>query len=188
MTTVRYTSRGPDVYLLEELLVELGHDLYVSTFFGVDTDRAVRAFQRRSRLVVDGIVGPKTWSVLIAERPIDRHNDKLLSEADLELARDAGVAVGFGTDLLGETHEQQSREFRIRAQVLTPLEILQSATLVNARILGREGELGVLEVGALADLLVVDGNPLDDLSLLEEQGKHLALVMKGGEPLVNRLD
>jgi imidazolonepropionase-like amidohydrolase len=108
--------------------------------------------------------------------------------ASLEIARDAGVPVGFGTDLLGETHEQQSREFRIRAQVSSPLEILQSATLVNARILGREGELGTLEPGALADLLVVDGNPLEDLSLLEDQGKHLALVMKGGEPFVDRLD
>ena len=62
----------------------------------------------------------------------------------LELARDAGVEIGFGTDLLGETHDQQSREFAIRAEALSSQEILRSATLTNARILGREGELGVI--------------------------------------------
>ena len=76
--------------------------------------------------------------------------------ASLETAKAAGVSMGFGTDLLGETHEQQSREFSIRAQVLSPAEILRSATVTNAEILNRSGELGVIAPGALADLLVVD--------------------------------
>ena len=95
--------------------------------------------------------------------------------------------MGFGTDLLGETHDQQSRELSIRAQVLSPAEILRSATLVNAEILGRSGELGVVAPGALADLLVVDGDPLENLSLLEEQGKHLLAIVQGGRLVVNRL-
>lgn len=105
----------------------------------------------------------------------------------LEIARDAGVPMGFGTDLLGETHEHQSAEFGIRAQVLSPLEILRSATRVNAEILGQAGELGVVAPGARADLLVVEGDPLRDLSLLEGQGKHLAAVVKGGRFVVDRL-
>jgi imidazolonepropionase-like amidohydrolase len=108
--------------------------------------------------------------------------------ASLEIARAAGLPTGFGTDLLGETHEQQSRELAIRAEVQTPAEILHSATVVNARILRREGELGEIVPGALADLLVVDGDPLENLSLLQEQGKHLQLVMKAGEAFVDRLD
>jgi imidazolonepropionase-like amidohydrolase len=107
--------------------------------------------------------------------------------ASLEIAREAGVEIGFGTDLLGETHEQQSRELRIRAQVEPPADVLRSATLTNARILNREGELGEIVPGALADLLVVDGDPLRDLSLLEEQGKHLCVVAKAGEILIDRL-
>jgi imidazolonepropionase-like amidohydrolase len=107
--------------------------------------------------------------------------------ASLEIAREAGLALGFGTDLLGETHDQQSRELSIRAEVEPPADVLRSATLVNARILEREGELGEIAPGALADLLVVDGDPLADLSLLQEQGKHLLLVMKSGEPCVDRL-
>lgn len=105
----------------------------------------------------------------------------------LEIARDAGVPMGFGTDLLGETHEHQSAELGIRAQVLTPAEILRSATLVNAEILGQSGELGVVAPGARADLLVVDGDPLRDLSLLEGQGKHLLAVVKDGHFHVDRL-
>lgn len=107
--------------------------------------------------------------------------------ASLEIARDAGVPMGFGTDLLGETHAHQSQEFAIRARVLAPLEILRSATLVNAEILGRRGELGVVAPGALADLLLVDGDPLADVSLLAEPEKHLALVMKGGSVVRSRL-
>jgi len=102
-------------------------------------------------------------------------------------ARDAGLRMGFGTDLLGELHEQQSRELGIRAQVLAPAEVLRSATLVNAEILNRTGELGVVAPGAKADLLVVDGDPLRDLSRLEGQGKYLDVVMKDGTFFANRL-
>jgi imidazolonepropionase-like amidohydrolase len=105
----------------------------------------------------------------------------------LERARAAGVRMGFGTDLLGETHHYQSLEFSIRAQVLSPFEILQSATTTNAALLNRAGELGVLAPNALADMLVVDGNPLADLTLLQDQGKHLSLIMKGGKLFKNTL-
>ena len=107
--------------------------------------------------------------------------------ASLEIAKRAGVPMGFGTDLLGETHEHQSREFGIRAKVLAPAEILRSATVVNAEILGRPGELGVIAPGALADLLVVDGNPLEDVSLLEGQGEHLRAILKAGRFYKNQL-
>jgi imidazolonepropionase-like amidohydrolase len=107
--------------------------------------------------------------------------------ASLEIARAAGVEIGLGTDLLGETHDQQSRELAIRAEVLPAAEILRSATLVNARILQREGELGVVAPGALADLLVVDGDPLADLGVLAGQGEKLLAVVKGGTFFVDRL-
>jgi imidazolonepropionase-like amidohydrolase len=107
--------------------------------------------------------------------------------SSLEICRESGVKVGFGTDLLGETHEHQSKEFTIRAKVQSPDEIIRSATVVNAEILNRSGELGVIAPGALADLLIVDGNPLEEISLLEGQGKHLDVIMKAGQFVVNRL-
>lgn len=107
--------------------------------------------------------------------------------ASLEIARAAGVKLGFGTDLLGETHEHQSRELRIRGEVLSPIEVLRSATIVNAELLNQPGELGEVVPGARADLLLVDGDPTRDLSLLEEQGKHLGLVVRGGSVYVDRV-
>jgi len=96
--------------------------------------------------------------------------------------------MGCSTDLLGETHDQQSREFEIRGRVLPPAEVIRSATLVNAEILNRKGELGVIAPGALADMLVVEGDPLRDLTLLAEPEKHLLAIVKGGRFAVDRLD
>lgn len=106
----------------------------------------------------------------------------------LELAREAGVEIGFGSDLLGQLQDDQSREFLVRAQAMPAIDIIRSATLVNARLLQREGELGEIKPGAYADMIVVDGDPLKDLNLLQDQGKHLPAIIKGGKFFKNRLD
>ena len=98
----------------------------------------------------------------------------------LELLRGAGVKIGFGTDLLGSMHEHQLSEFAIRAQVLPAADILRQATSINAELLNRSGELGVVAAGALADLIVVDGDPVADIGLLSGQGEAVLMVMKGG--------
>jgi imidazolonepropionase-like amidohydrolase len=98
----------------------------------------------------------------------------------VEIALAAGVKLGFGTDLLGEFHGFQSEEFAIRARIQEPRAVLKSATTINAELLGQSGRLGTIAPGALADLIAVDGNPLEDLNLLQEQGRHLDLIMKGG--------
>ncbi|MBM3573819.1 MAG: amidohydrolase family protein, partial [Alphaproteobacteria bacterium] len=105
----------------------------------------------------------------------------------LKIARAARVKMGYGTDLLGEMHVFQSDEFTLRAQVLPVAEVIRSATSINAEILLRRDDLGVVKIGAIADLLVVDGNPLDDVTLLQGQGKHLAAIMKAGKFYKNRL-
>jgi imidazolonepropionase-like amidohydrolase len=98
----------------------------------------------------------------------------------LEIFKRAGVKMGFGSDLLGESQRLQSNEFRIRAQVLSPAEVIASATVVGAEVLGMENRLGRLVPGALADVLVVDGNPLESVDCLLGQGERIPLVMKGG--------
>ena len=100
--------------------------------------------------------------------------------ASLEILRDAGVKTGFGTDLLGAMHEDQLTEFEIRSRVLPNVEILRQATSLNAELLERSGELGTVTVGALADLVVVDGDPIADLGVLSGRGERVSLVMKGG--------
>jgi imidazolonepropionase-like amidohydrolase len=105
----------------------------------------------------------------------------------IEKALRAGVKVGFGTDLLGETHPAQSKEFALRAQIQGNADILRSATVINADLLQQSGRLGVLEPGGFADLLLVKGDPLKDLGVLSGQGEHLDLIVRGGEILKNAL-
>ena len=98
----------------------------------------------------------------------------------LEIYKSAGVKMGFGSDLLGESQRLQSDEFRLRAEVLSAAEAVASATVVGAEVLGMGDRLGRLVPGALADLLVVDGNPLRDVGCLLGQGERIPLVMKEG--------
>jgi imidazolonepropionase-like amidohydrolase len=98
----------------------------------------------------------------------------------LEIHKKAGVKIGYGSDLLGPSQRLQSDEFRIRAEVLTPQEVIQCATTTAAEVLNQVGQLGRIQAGALADVLLVDGNPYRDLSCLLGQGERIALIMKGG--------
>jgi len=97
----------------------------------------------------------------------------------LEIAQHAGVKIGYGSDLVRDP-ESQSNEFLIRARVMKPLDVIRSATVVGAEIVRMSGRLGVVEPGAIADLLLVDGNPLENLELLTEQGKHISVIVKDG--------
>lgn len=98
----------------------------------------------------------------------------------LAVMQKAGLAMAYGSDLLGEMHKYQSEEFVIRGRALPAHEVIGSATHVAAKLLRLEGKIGTIAPGAHADLIVVDGDPLKDLSLLTRQGKHIPLIMKGG--------
>jgi imidazolonepropionase-like amidohydrolase len=98
----------------------------------------------------------------------------------LELAHRAGLPIVYGTDLLGGMHRRQLTELALRAQVQPAADVLRSATTVAARLVGLEGQVGVVAPGALADLLVVDGNPLERLEVLADPGRNLRLIMRGG--------
>lgn len=116
-------------------------------------------------------------------------NDLVIDGAlrSLEICKRAGVPVAYGSDLLGQLQVDQSREFILRSEVLSPLDIIRSATTVGAQVVRMEGKLGTLAAGALADILVVDGDPLKDLGVLQHQGRHLPVIMKGGAFHKNRL-
>ena len=105
----------------------------------------------------------------------------------MDKMRRAGVKVGFGTDLLGSTYVQECREFTIRREVFSPLELLRQATSVNAELMMQQGKIGCIAPGAHADLLVVDGDPLKDIALLAENGTHLRMIVRGGEIVKDEL-
>jgi imidazolonepropionase-like amidohydrolase len=105
--------------------------------------------------------------------------------------------VGFGTDFPGDAEGQamQSTEFEARLKWWTPLQILRQATSENAKILGlansrlpyKDGPLGVIKEGAYADILVVEGNPLEDIKILGEPEKNMKIIMKDGVIYKNTL-
>lgn len=97
----------------------------------------------------------------------------------LRLLRRFSIPAGFGTDLFGKTHGHEGSEFTQRLPVDRPVDILRSATSVNADILMRSHDLGRVAPGALADLIVVEGDPLTDISILEDPD-NIGLVMLDG--------
>jgi imidazolonepropionase-like amidohydrolase len=116
-------------------------------------------------------------------------NDLVIEGAlkSLEICKRHRIPLAYGTDLLGQLQVAQSEEFTLRAQVLSPAEIIRSATIVGAQVVRMEGKLGCLKSGAFADILVIDGNPLKDLKLFQGQGQHLSVIMKAGRFHKNRL-
>lgn len=105
----------------------------------------------------------------------------------LDHLQQAKVKIGFGTDLLGALMPQQSIEFRLRREVCSALEILRSATSVNADLLQMKGKLGAIAAGAFADLIVVDGNPLRDITVLERP-EALRFILRAGQICRNTLN
>ncbi len=107
--------------------------------------------------------------------------------AAVEICKAAGVKLGHGSDLLGAMHDYQALEFSLKGEVLTPHEVITCATATNAELFNMTGEIGVIAPGAYADMLVIEGNPLKDLNLLQEQGKYMSIIMQAGNFIKNEL-
>jgi len=98
----------------------------------------------------------------------------------LEIAYRQGVKIVYGTDLLGVSHRRQLGEFALRGEVQTPADVIRGATTLAAELFNLTGKVGTVAPGAFADLLVVDGNPLADLGVLQNPDRCLLAIMKGG--------
>ncbi|MFN3937694.1 MAG: amidohydrolase family protein [Gemmobacter sp.] len=106
----------------------------------------------------------------------------------IETCAAAGVRLGLGCDLHGAPAlEAQGRELVLRGQVQRPLEVLRSATAINAVIVQMEGRLGRIAPGALADMILVAGDPLADLGLFEQPLRSVRMVMLGGRVARDRM-
>jgi imidazolonepropionase-like amidohydrolase len=94
----------------------------------------------------------------------------------------SGVKVAFGTDAAVYPHGLNAHEFAVMVKLgLTPLQSIQAATINAADLLGWSGKVGTLDSGAWADVIAVDGDPLQDVTTLQ----HVKFVMKGGEVVKN---
>ncbi len=103
--------------------------------------------------------------------------------AALELAYRGGVHIAYGTDLLGLMHRHQLVEFKIRNEVVANADLIRQATCNAATLFAMGNHIGQVKQGFDADLIVIDGDPLQEIGVLCEPEKNLHLVMKGGEIL-----
>ena len=123
---------------------------------------------------------------------IDEETAHLIARASAYLVPtlvtyEAGVRIASGSDLLGPLQDRKARELEIKTEVLSPMESLVSATKTNASLFGMEDEIGTVEEGKLADLLVVEGNPLENIALLQKKS-NLKLIMKSGRTFKYELE
>lgn len=105
----------------------------------------------------------------------------------VEMAYRADVPMVYGTDLLGIMHRRQLSEFELRAEVVPAADLVRAATTNAARLLRLEHEIGRIEPNFRADLIVVDGNPLDSIAVLADPARSPKMVVKNGEVLAGKL-
>ena len=154
---------------------------------GVAAIVAAGAYAVPTLAIIDAIqdMGPKLGlSQVMADKTREVAVHAMTS---LDRLRSAGANIGFGTDLLGSLMDRQSREFALRSQVCSPLEILRQATSVNAALLQMAGKLGTIAPGALADILVIEGDPLADITVLGDSSS-IRLILQDGRIRKNTLD
>ncbi|CAL1711386.1 unnamed protein product [Somion occarium] len=105
----------------------------------------------------------------------------------LLIADEAGVVICYGSDLLTSMQALQTEEFTVRASVLSSPKVLQHATS-NASKMLRDNKIGRIQPGSYADILVLDANPLDDVTILDWPEDHLYAVIKEGRVVSSRLE
>jgi imidazolonepropionase-like amidohydrolase len=105
----------------------------------------------------------------------------------VELAHRAGVKIASGSDIVGPGQGQKGRELTIKAEILGAMGAIVSATRTNAELLNLSDRLGTVEPGKLADLIVLDGNPLKDPGLFADGQRRVRLVLKGGQTMKDQL-
>jgi imidazolonepropionase-like amidohydrolase len=138
-------------------------------------------------LVINATFGSKEFSNFLT--PYSKKKNAEVLDAGLraiKIASDAGVTLCYGTDLLGPMHLAQTKEFEIRSRVLEPLQILQSATINPARMMKVDKKIGRIVPGYIADLLILNANPLEDIRVLDRPEKHLLAVFKEGRVVSSR--
>jgi imidazolonepropionase-like amidohydrolase len=170
-------------------IASIEHGIYLD-------DEAIDMMLERGVYLVPTLIAPEDVLILAEERPglvppyaVEKSRSVMAAHrASFRKAVEAGVKVAMGTDSGVGPHGRNARELArmVEHGGMTPMQAIVASTQSAAELLRLDDRLGTLAPGKLADLLLVEGNPLEDIGLLAEQDR-LALVVKGGAGVRSRL-
>jgi imidazolonepropionase-like amidohydrolase len=157
------------------------------------TPKAAEAMQAAGAYLVPTIVTYEKLSAMGRDFGVSENNIRKINQAlekayeSLSLSHQTGVKIGSGSDLLGPMQLYKAGALECHARVMGPMGALLAATKTNAEIIRQEKRLGTIESGKLADLILVDGNPLADISILQRYQEKIVLILQDGRIYKNIL-
>ena len=157
------------------------------------TETSAQAIKNAEAFLVPTIVTYEMISRMGKDLGVPENNVRKINEARekaleaLSIANRVGVKIASGSDLLGPMQVYKATELELKARVLGTMGAIVASTKTNAELLRREGDLGTIEAGKLADLILVDGDPLKDISVLQHYHEKITMIMQGGKLYKNIL-
>ncbi len=156
-------------------------------------DKAARGIKDAGAFLVPTLVTYEITPRFGKDLGIPENNIRKMIEARergleaLSIAHRVGVKIGSGSDLLGPMQVYKGMELELKARVLGPMGAIVATTRTNAEIIRREKDLGTIEAGKLADLILIDGDPLKNIKLFQEYREKITLIIQGGRIYKNIL-
>ena len=156
-------------------------------------ESAARAIKDAGAFMVPTLVTYEMISRMGKSMGIPENNVRKINEARdrgleaLAIAKRLGVKIASGSDLLGPMQRYKGMELELQARVLGPMGAIVATTKTNAELLKKEKDLGTVEAGKLADLILVQGDPLKDITLFQQYQEKIAVIIQGGKVYKNIL-
>lgn len=156
-------------------------------------ESAAKAIKDAGAFLVPTLVTYEMISRMGKSLGIPENNVRKINEARdrgleaLSTAKEAGAKIASGSDLLGPMQRYKGMELELKARVLGPMGAIVATTKTNAELLKKEKDLGTIEAGKLADLILVQGDPLKDIAILQQYQEKIALIVQGGRVYKNIL-
>ncbi len=150
------------------------------------TERSAQAIKDAGAYLVPTIVTYEMISRMGRDLGVPENNVRKINEARerafeaLDIAFRLGVKIASGSDLLGPMQVYKGTELELKARVLEPMGAIVSTTKTNAELICREKDLGTVEAGKLADLILIDGDPLKDITLFQRYQEKITLIIQRG--------
>lgn len=157
------------------------------------SEPAAQSIKNAGAFLVPTIVTYEMISRMGKDLGVPENNIRKINEARekaleaLAIAHRVGTKIASGSDLLGPMQVYKATELELKARVLGPMGAIVASTKTNAELIRRERDLGTIEAGKLADLILIDGDPLKDINVLQQYQEKITMIMQGGRLYKNLL-